>query len=116
MTDRARYAVFPYQPPPKSPDAAPTISAYWFEANWRGRGPTAFALRVEGVLLATPILFVSVEEDDELTAEDLARSPSHRALLGGEFSLDRENAEELHRQLGAWLARTAPAATEEPSR
>jgi len=81
----------------------PKIPALWFTAD--GRGPDALALELQpfsgetGGLRAS--LGIQLRKHDDLII--------HAApVIDSGIFLYRDQVEELHRQLSAWLAKTAP--------
>jgi hypothetical protein len=94
---------------PAAPAAAATIPALWFDA--KGYGPTAWSICVRS--FDTELgreseidqqLGIRIQGPSGMGKTLLAVNPTHHALLDSVFLMRRENIEELHRQLGAWLA------------
>jgi hypothetical protein len=90
------------------------IPVQWYDS--KGCGPTHFALQIEDCShgLRKPLLMIAVVAGDELTAEDLALLPRHKAVLDGGLSLGREAVADLHRRIGEWLDAHPETAGEHP--
>lgn len=95
-------------------DPGPYIPALWFDAN--GCGPSDLALQLhplgadlDGAIPAT--LGLRIRSG---TATHGLIYGSAGELIDSGFMMHRSQAEELHRQLGAWLAETPAQSKEIP--
>jgi hypothetical protein len=77
------------------------IPVLWFTAN--GCGPDELALELHPF---APDMGGAIPAFLGIQVRAHGITFSSRELVGGGFNLHREQAEELHRQLGEWLAST----------